>query len=187
MRTDRFEAFTDAVLAIVLTLLVLEIKLPSHDGTLAALVGIVPQFMAYVVTFVFIATIWVNHHFLFSRVTIINNQILWINILALFWTSLLPATTAWLGANIMLPVPAVLYSFNVLMFNITMLILRNMVVNATQTTRHAALNRHERLSLIINTFTLIIAFWLPPFSFIGLAIDLIIWISLQFFQQGQRE
>lgn len=186
MRKERFEAFTDAVLAIILTILVLDIKLPSNSGSFSSLVEVVPKFIAYVVTFIFITTIWVNHHFLFSQVSKINNKILWVNILALFWTSLLPATTAWLGDRIMSPTPAVLYSLNVLLFNVTMLTLRSLVINENKLTKHIGLSTHEFISLIINTATLVIAFWYPPFSFIGLSIDLIIWISLQFFHQDSR-
>ncbi|WP_268913606.1 TMEM175 family protein [Lentilactobacillus sp. SPB1-3] len=187
MRKERFEAFTDAVLAIILTILVLDIKLPSNSASLSSLTEVAPKFIAYVVTFIFIATIWVNHHFLFSQVSTINNKILWVNILALFWTSLLPATTAWLGDHIMSSTPAVLYSLNVLLFNITMLILRSLVVNENQITNHIGLNVNELISLGINTMTLIVAFWYPPFSFIGLSIDLIIWISLQFIHDTSRK
>lgn len=94
MKKERFEAFTDAVIAIILTILVLEIHLPDDNHSWQALTAMAPQFFAYLLTFIFIATMWVNHHFLFSQVTVINNQNIWINIGQLFFASLLPATTA---------------------------------------------------------------------------------------------
>ena len=183
MRKERFEAFTDAVLAIILTILILDIKLPTNSDTLSSLMEMGPKFIAYVVTFISIATLWVNHHFLFVHVSKINNKILWINILLLFWTSLLPATTAWLGDHIMSSIPAVLYSLNVLLFNMTMLELRNLVIHENKSTIKINLGTNEFISLIINIITLIISFWFPPFSFIGLAINLTIWISIQFLHQ----
>ncbi|MFD1418006.1 TMEM175 family protein [Companilactobacillus keshanensis] len=80
LKKERFEAFTDAVIAIILTILVLELKLPENNHSIQALIDIIPRFAAYIMTFIFIATMWVNHHFLFSQAKVINNQIIWINL-----------------------------------------------------------------------------------------------------------
>lgn len=177
MKKERFEAFTDAVIAIILTILVLEIHLPSDDHSWHALVAMAPQFGAYVSTFIFIATMWVNHHYMFSEVTVINNQTIWLNILLLFFASLLPATTAWFGSDIFSRVAGVLYVLNMVVFNLVTALLRRQVVQLNHITDMGNLLRSEIGSFIVNSITLVVTFFYPPFLFLGLLINILVWFA----------
>jgi uncharacterized membrane protein len=109
MKTNRIEAFSDGVIAILITIMVLELKAP-HDPTSASLVKMWPTFFAYVLSFIIIAIYWVNHHHLIHAVTTLDSAILWANINLLFWISLIPWVTVYLGDNHALPFPVALYA-----------------------------------------------------------------------------
>jgi len=109
MKTNRIEAFSDGVMAIIITIMVLELKAP-HDPTPTSLVKMWPVFFAYVLSFVIIAIYWVNHHYLIHLVSHVDATILWANINLLFWISLLPWVTVYLGDNHALPFPVALYA-----------------------------------------------------------------------------
>jgi uncharacterized membrane protein len=109
MRTNRLEAFSDGVIAILITIMVLELKAP-HDPTPASLAKMWPIFFAYVLSFIIIAIYWVNHHHLIHLVTRVDSVILWANINLLFWISLIPWVTVYLGDNHALPFPVALYA-----------------------------------------------------------------------------
>src|SRR2546428_12680223 len=109
MRTNRIEAFSDGVIAILITIMVLELKAP-HDPTPASLAKMWPTFFAYVLSFIIIAIYWVNHHHLIHLVTRVDSVILWGNINLLFWISLIPWVTVYLGDNHALPFPVALYA-----------------------------------------------------------------------------
>lgn len=175
MKKERFEAFTDAVIAIILTILVLELYLPEDDHSWMAILDVRMKFFAYVLTFIFIATMWVNHHYLFAQVKQINGQIIWVNILLLFWTSLLPATTAWLGTDIHSVAASTLYNVNVLLFNITTAYLRRLVIKTNPIHNMHMLLIGELVSFSLNFITLIVSFFYPPFPFIGLSLNIMIW------------
>ncbi len=98
MTKTRLEAFSDGVLAIVITIMVLELKVP-HGDTLPDLVPLLPVFFSYVLSFSFLAIYWGNHHHLLHTVNHVNSRILWANIHLLFWLSLIPFATAWMGEN----------------------------------------------------------------------------------------
>ena len=109
MRTNRVEAFSDGVMAILITIMVLELKAP-HDPTPASLARMWPTFFAYVLSFIIIAIYWVNHHHLIHLVTRVDSTILWANMNLLFWISLIPWVTVYLGDNHALPFPVALYA-----------------------------------------------------------------------------
>ncbi len=109
MKTNRIEAFSDGVMAILITIMVLELKAP-HDPTPASLAKMWPTFFAYVLSFVIIAIYWVNHHHLIHLVSRVDSGILWANINLLFWISLIPWVTVYLGDNHALPFPVALYA-----------------------------------------------------------------------------
>src|SRR5260370_11060032 len=109
MKTNRIEAFSDGVMAILITIMVLELKAP-HDPTPASLTRMWPTFFAYVLSFVIIAIYWVNHHNLIHLVSRVDAMILWANLTMLFWISLIPWVTAYLGDNHALPFPVALYA-----------------------------------------------------------------------------
>jgi uncharacterized membrane protein len=109
MKTNRIEAFSDGVMAIIITIMVLELKAP-HDPTPVSLVRMWPVLFAYVLSFLIIAIYWVNHHHLIQMVTRVDAIILWANINLLFWISLMPWVTVYLGDNHALPFPVALYA-----------------------------------------------------------------------------
>jgi uncharacterized membrane protein len=108
MTKGRLEAFTDGVIAIIITILVLELR-PPHGADLAALRPLIPTAISYVMTFVFVAIYWNNHHHLLHAAKQVDGRILWANIHLLFWLSLTPFATAWMGDNHFAAVPVSLY------------------------------------------------------------------------------
>ena len=108
MGKDRLAAFSDGVIAIIITIMVLELKIP-HGADLAALKGVAPNFLSYVMSFVYLGIYWNNHHHLLHTVGRVDGLILWANSHLLFWLSLVPAATGWLGDNLAAPLPTALY------------------------------------------------------------------------------
>ena len=114
MSKGRLEAFSDGVIAIIITIMVLELK-ATHGTDVAALRPLIPVFLSYVLSFIFVAIYWNNHHHLFQVVRHINGRILWANIHLLFWLSLVPFVTAWMGENRFAPLPVALYGLVLLL------------------------------------------------------------------------
>src|SRR6059058_4012329 len=105
MRKDRLEAFTDGVLAILITIMVLELRIP-HGTDLSALAPVLPIFLTYVLSFIYIGIYWNNHHHMFALLDTVNGAVLWANLHLLFWLSLVPFATGWMGENHFAKVPA---------------------------------------------------------------------------------
>ena len=114
MRKDRLLAFTDGVFAIIITIMVLELKVPHDDGW-GGLLKVAPTLLSYVLSFIYVAIYWNNHHHMFETVQRVNGATLWANMYLLFWLSLIPFATAWLGETHHAPVPAAVYGFVLLM------------------------------------------------------------------------
>jgi len=108
MATSRLEAFSDGVIAIIITIMVLELKAP-HAGEWSALAGLVPQFLSYVLSFVYVGIYWNNHHHMLQTLETTSGSILWANLHLLFWLSLIPFVTAWMGENGFAAIPLALY------------------------------------------------------------------------------
>ncbi|MBK8420235.1 TMEM175 family protein [Candidatus Villigracilis saccharophilus] len=122
MSKGRLEAFSDGVLAIIITIMVLELKVP--DGAdLSALQPLIPVFASYTLSFVFIGIYWNNHHHLFQAVHKINGNVLWANMHLLFWISLIPFTTSWMGENEFLAWPVAFYGISLWMSGLAYFIL----------------------------------------------------------------
>ena len=98
MHKSRLEAFSDGVIAIIITIMVLELRAPE-EGTLSALVPLLPKFLSYILSFVFVGIYWNNHHHLLQAAKSVNGAILWANMHLLFWLSLIPFTTIWMGEH----------------------------------------------------------------------------------------
>ena len=113
MTRNRMEAFSDGVIAIIITIMVLELK-PPHDATLSGLIPLTPVLLSYLLSFVFLGIYWSNHHHLLQAVEQVDGRVLWANLHLLFWLSLTPFVTAWMGENFA-AVPAALYG-TVLLF-----------------------------------------------------------------------
>jgi len=111
---NRLEAFSDGVIAIIITIMVLEMKVP-HGDDLASLRPLIPVFVSYVLSFTFVGIYWNNHHHLLHAIQKVNGPILWANMLLLFWLSLIPFVTGWMGENHFHRVPVALYGVVLLM------------------------------------------------------------------------
>jgi uncharacterized membrane protein len=127
MHKARLEAFSDGVIAIIITIMVLELKVP-HDTTLEGLRPLVPVFLSYVLSFVFIGIYWNNHHHMLQAAQHVNGSTLWANLHLLFWLSLIPFGTAWMGENHFEAVPVALYGFLLLMCGVAYTILSRMLI-----------------------------------------------------------
>jgi uncharacterized membrane protein len=129
MGRGRLEAFSDGVLAIVITIMVLEIKVPHGDG-LEALKPLLPVFLSYVLSFVYIGIYWNNHHHMLHAATRVTGPVLWANLYLLFWLSLLPFATGWMGENHFTALPTAVYGFVLLMAAIAYYILEQSIIRA---------------------------------------------------------
>src|SRR5678815_1222671 len=127
MEKNRLEAFSDGVLAIIITIMVLELKVP-HGVELEALKPVLPVFLSYVLSFLYIGIYWNNHHHMFQATKHVSGGILWANLHLLFWLSLFPFSTAWMGENHLAPIPTAIYGFVLLMAAIAYYILQSTII-----------------------------------------------------------
>ena|SRR5436190_292409 len=127
MKKGRLEAFSDGVIAIIITIMVLEIKVP-HGQEFSDLKELIPIFLSYVLSFIYLGIYWNNHHHLMHTVHEIRGNILWANLHLLFWLSLVPFSTGWIGENHFGIVPMALYGFILLMAAIAYYILQSLIV-----------------------------------------------------------
>jgi uncharacterized membrane protein len=127
MHKGRLEAFSDGVLAIIITIMVLELKAP-HGGDLASLRPMLPTFLGYVLSFVYVGIYWNNHHHMFQAATQVGGAVLWANLHLLFWLSLLPFVTDWMGANHFAALPTALYGGVLLMSALAYWILQGVII-----------------------------------------------------------
>ena len=127
MKTTRLEAFSDGVLAIIITIMVLELKVP-HAVQLDALKPLLPVLLSYVLSFIYLGIYWNNHHHLFQITEEVSGGILWANLHLLFWLSLFPFTTAWMGENHLAAIPTAIYGFVLLMAAIAYYILQETII-----------------------------------------------------------
>src|SRR3954462_8354873 len=131
MDTIRLEAFSDGVIAILITIMVLELKIP-HGVDLEALKPLVPVFLAYILSFVYLGIYWNNHHHMLQATRTVNGKVLWANLLLLFWLSLIPFATGWMGENHFEPLPTAIYGFVLLMCAISYTLLQGKLTKHSQ-------------------------------------------------------
>ncbi len=127
MNKGRLEAFSDGVLAIVITIMVLEIKVP-HGNDLESLKPLIPVFISYVLSFIYLGIYWNNHHHMLQTVNRVSGGILWANLHLLFWLSLVPFVTGWIGENNFSPIPMALYGVILLMAAVAYFLLERMII-----------------------------------------------------------
>ncbi len=127
MEKGRLEAFSDGVFAILITILVLELKIP-HDATWEALSSLKSIFLVYVLSFIYLGIYWNNHHHMLKATHRINGRILWANLHLLFWLSLFPFTTGWMGENHFAPLPTAVYGVVLLAAAIAYYILQSLII-----------------------------------------------------------
>ncbi len=137
MRTSRVEAFSDGVLAIIITIMVLELRVPEgHEWT--DVLAIWPKLISYLISFVYVGIYWNNHHHLFQLVERVNGSVLWANLHLLFWLSLFPFVTGWAGESHFAPIPMTCYAVVALMAAISYTILQVVIVRAHESNARAA-------------------------------------------------
>jgi uncharacterized membrane protein len=127
MEKNRLEAFSDGVLAIIITIMVLEMKVP-HEPTFEALSGLSEIFLSYILSFVYVGIYWNNHHHLLFTCKKVTGPILWANLHLLFWLSLCPFVTGWMGENHFAPLPSALYGLVMLASSMAYLILQQAII-----------------------------------------------------------
>ncbi len=161
MGKGRLEAFSDGVIAIIITIMVLELKIP-HEPTLAALGELLPVFLSYVLSFVYIGIYWNNHHHLFHASRSINGRVLWANLHLLFWLSLVPFVTAWMGENHLATIPVALYGVVMDVSGLSYYILSRVLIShlGEDSELAQAVGRDNKgiLSLVIYTTGIVLAF-----------------------------
>lgn len=127
MEQNRIEAFSDGVLAIIITIMVLELKVP-HGEDFAALKPLLPVFLSYVLSFIYVGIYWNNHHHLLKACRKVSGRVMWANLHLLFWLSLLPFTTGWAGENHLAPLPTACYGLVLLFAAIAYAILQSCIL-----------------------------------------------------------
>ena len=128
MNKTRLEAFSDAVIAIIMTVMVLELKIP-HGADLDALKPLLPVLLAYILSFIYLGIYWNNHHHMLQATRTVNGKVLWANLHLLFWLSLVPFATGWMGENHFEPLPTAVYGVVLLFAGLSYTILQNKLVH----------------------------------------------------------
>lgn len=179
MTKSRLEAFTDAVVAIILTVTVLDIKIPDFSG-FQSLWGIRSTLLAYVVSFIFISVIWVNHHRVFQMAEQINYRVVWANIFWLFWLTLCPSVTSWVGRNPNAFWPEMSYIIVYTMWSFSFSLLLREIRKANPPKSHVvnvlSKDRRSILSIVINLSLIIGVFFVPAIGLFGRFLVSGIWI-----------
>ncbi len=162
MTKGRLEAFTNAVIAIIMTIMVLELKVP-HGISLQALLPLIPVFLSYVLSFVYLGIYWNNHHHLWQAVRHVNGVVLWANLHLLFWLSLIPFATGWMGENHFAALPVALYGFVLLMAAVAYFVMTIVLVRLhgkdSVVARALASVFKERISTVAYVMAIPIAFF----------------------------
>ncbi|MGZ6076358.1 MAG: TMEM175 family protein [Myxococcaceae bacterium] len=176
MKTGRLEAFSDGVLAIVITIMVLELKVP-HGGDLHALRPMVPLFLSYVLSFVYVGIYWNNHHHLLHATHEIDGRVMWANLALLFCLSLVPVVTAWVGDNPRAPWPAALYGVVLLLAGLAYVVLERAIIAhegpRSELARAVGRAHKDKLSPVAYAVGIGLAFvhpWLADLVYAGVAL-----------------
>jgi uncharacterized membrane protein len=179
MGKARLEAFSDGVIAILITIMVLELKVPHGEG-IAALGPLVPVFLGYVLSFVYLGIYWSNHHHLLHACKRVTGGILWANLHLLFWLSLVPFTTGWMGENHFGGVATALYGVVLLMAAIAYFVLQQLIIAAEgpQSVLRRAVGRDwkGKISPLVYILAIVVARWAPPVAQGLYALMALIWL-----------
>src|SRR5438477_12256414 len=176
MRSTRLEAFSDGVFAIIITIMVLELRVP-HGADLAALQPLLPVFLTYVLSFVYVGIYWNNHHHLLRVCHQVNGGIMWANLHLLFWLSLFPFVTGWMGENQFQSIPSALYGGVLLMAALAYYILQTLIIRLhghdSKLARAIGSDLKGKLSPVLYTIAIGISFfkpWIAGCIYIGVAL-----------------
>src|ERR1700751_6444857 len=179
MGKDRLAAFSVGVIAIIITIMVLEMNVP-HGAGWQALIDLVPHFTSYVLSFLYLAIYWNNHHHLLHTVTRVDGLILWANSFLLFWLSLIPAATAWMGENFLVPIPTALYGGILLMPAIAYYLLQRAILRkqGSESVLANALGADikGKISPILYAAAILLAFVNPRISIAIYVIVAVMWL-----------
>ena len=179
MTKGRLEAFTDGVIAVIITIMVLEMKVP-HDLDASALLPVLPVFLTYVLSYVFIGIYWSNHHHMFHAVHHVNGAVLWANLHLLFWLSLVPFVTGWMGENHFATLPVAAYGVVLLCSACAYTILTRAIVRLhgrdSTFARTLGGDFKGKISIAIYAVSIGLAFVQPWISCAGYVIVACIWI-----------
>jgi uncharacterized membrane protein len=179
MGRDRLTAFSDGVIAVIITIMVLELKVP-HGADWDALRGLVPIFFSYVLSFVYVAIYWNNHHHFLYTVTRVSGPILWANNHLLFWISLVPFTTGWMGENDFAPLPTAVYGLSLLMPALAWYLLQNAIIrkHGMGSVLAKALGRDlkGKISSVLYVVAIALAFVSPWISLAIYALVAVMWL-----------
>jgi uncharacterized membrane protein len=163
MGKTRLEAFSDGVIAIIITIMVLEMKVP-HGETVDALLPLLPVFLSYILSFVYVGIYWNNHHHMLHTVKRVSGSVLWANLHLLFWLSLFPFATGWLGENHFAALPSALYGMVLLMAACAYFMLQHAIISSEgeKSLLKAAVgqDRKGKASLVLYVIAVVVAFWL---------------------------
>ncbi len=167
MNRGRLEAFSDGVLAIIITIMVLELKVP-HGEEWSALTPLAPVFVSYVLSFLHLGIYWNNHHHMLQAAPHVDGRVLWANLHLLFWLSLMPFVTAWMGENHFAPIPVALYGVDLLAAGVAYFILARTLIaaNGTSSPIAVALGRDfkGRISPVVYLAAIAVSFFYAPIS-----------------------
>ena len=176
MHKNRLEAFSDGVLAIIITIMVLELKVP-HGDTPEALLPLMPVLLGYVLSFIYVGIYWNNHHHMLFATKHVNGGILWANLHLLFWLSLLPFVTGWMGENHFAALPSALYGVVLLMSGLAYWILSQVIVASegpdSLLARAVGKDRKGVLSLVLYAIAIPLAFvnpWIAQVFYVSVAL-----------------
>ena len=182
MEKNRMEAFSDGVLAIIITIMVLEIKVPeTGEGRFIDLLPIVPKFLSYLLSFIYVGLYWNNHHHMLQSSKKVNGKVLWANLHLLFWLSLFPFTTAWVGEHHNSSAPLAIYGFVLLMAAFAWIVLLKSLIEANGKNNilaKAVENKtlKEKISPFIYIAGIVCSFFIPWLAIICYTTTAIIWI-----------
>jgi uncharacterized membrane protein len=179
MGKGRMEAFSDGVIAIIITIMVLEMKVP-HGGALNNLLPLLPIFLSYVLSFIYVGIYWNNHHHMLHTLKTVTGGVLWANLHLLFWLSLFPFTTGWLGENHFAPLPSMLYGLVLLMAALAYYLLQQTIIQAQgpNSLLKKAIGRDwkGKLSPVLYLAAIVLALWAPTISEAIYASAALIWL-----------
>lgn len=179
MEKGRLEAFSDGVIAIIITIMVLELKVP-HESGWSALKPLLPVFLSYVLSFLYVGIYWNNHHHLLKACRRVTSGIMWANLHLLFWLSLLPFVTGWVGENHFTIQPTLLYGIILLLAAIAYFILQNLIIadHGKDSKLAAAIGRDwkGRASLVLYAAGLAFTYWQPWIGTVVYALVAVMWL-----------
>jgi uncharacterized membrane protein len=182
MTKGRLEAFSDGVIAIIITIMVLELKAPEHAARIGDLRPLVPVFLSYVLSFIYIGIYWVNHHHMLHATRGVSGGILWANLHLLFWLSLIPFVTAWTGDSVLLPEPTAAYGAVLLLAATAYMLLEQTIITAhrgdTPLARAIGSGRDRKtmLSLALYAIAIPVAFASPLAADLAYALVAAMWL-----------